>query len=532
LEPLLTNKELGLVVYPDGGAVPNPGAAGYGIHGYFYELTEDRAETKPVLIPNPMILSNTNQVFNVIPTTNGYVTAEKVVELQKKKACVTPVAYVDLADHFDSIETNNVAELTALLKIFELAESYGGVKSLCIMPDSKYVMDTMTAFIKGWKRNNWLKADGTSPKNLVLIQQLDIHQESLRNRGCDIQYHWVKGHNGDLGNGMADYFASIAVRVAAEHFRLQKGAGPRDPVLTKISPANKQYWGNEVERHPFLNFKRFYFNRVANMNHPGHYFMIEPSGPDMMIGKRANEAYAVVRLNTPDPSLEAVIQAQGRFGQHENRVILALADRVYNRFVNKFVDWFSSYAFHPSANHREVVFQDLRPVALEHNPPLLIYRSTEILLHLDNVLDKFLVQTGKADTVDEDVIDNEYANLSIVKDVTDEFYTVEEKGSGKNRVLKKILKTEFKVGIKTHTPKFEVKLPDGLVLNIKVPITFGMDLPNRNQLKRLEAENPNIYLVMWKDSDVSYRYAFVIDCISGVGIWSNYFCDRILLPVM
>lgn len=520
------DKKIRLIAYPDGGAIPNPGAAGYGVHGYYYDI--DATTVKPTLIVNPFLSQEeANKISYCTPTTQGYVHCNNKAEVGNAKVVFTkPLGYVDICDHLNVIGTNNVAELHGLLQIFLFALKNEEIKELCVLPDSKYVMETLQTYVQSWKRNNWYKSDGTQPKNLELIQEIDHCQESLKARGCKIQYTWVRGHNGDLGNGMADYFASIAVNAGQEHLRC--GAGGRTSKLLEVVSLEKNYWGKEVGKHPFLGFKRTYFNRVKEKNEPGHYFLIEPAETDTMIGKRANEAYAVVRLNKPCEMVENVIQAQGQFGQDENRVILGLIDRVFNKFVAKFSHWFGRRAFFGSANKREVLFRDMLPVALEHNPPLLMYRSTEILLSLDSLLDAFLVETGKSQ---RDIEDSSAPYLCpVIEDITSEFYLVEEKNNDSKSTRKLTLKPEFVVGYKNHILHKE-KVIDGKVFNLKFPVALGMDLPARNHLKRLEDDLPNIYLLTWSDSGVTLRYAFVIDCVSGIGIWSNYFCDRIMLPV-
>lgn len=523
----LKDKSIRLVAYPDGGAIPNPGAAGFGVHGYYFDI--DFQVDKATLLGNPFIIQEIqNRVSYCTPTTKGYESCDNLsVPKNKAVTFAKPLGYIDICDHLGSIETNNVAELHGLLQIYMFAAKNEEIKEICVLPDSKYVLDTMEIYVKSWKRNNWLKSDGIEPKNLLLIQELDQYQDALKGRGCKIEFKWVKGHSGDLGNGMADYFASIAVNAGQEYLRAGVVNNHRVKLLEEVS-SDKGYWTKDVVRHPFLGFRRTYFNRVKSKNEPGHYFMIEPSETDMMIGKRANEAYSVVRLNKPCELLENVISAQGQFGQEENRVILGLMDRIYNKFTSKFSLWFGRRAFFGSANRREVLFRDMSPVALEHNPPLLIYRATEILLNLDSLLDEFLVQTGKTER-DMESEENSYL-CPVIEDITTEFYNVEDKKTGGDISRKLTLRPEFTVGYKNHILHKE-KVIGGKVLNLKFPLVLGMDVPNRNQLKRLEVDLPNVYLLTWHDSGVTLRYAFVIDCVSGVGIWSNYFCDRIMLPV-
>ena len=83
--------------------------------------------------------------------------------------------------------THNRMEMTAVIKGLEAVESSSKV---LISSDSTYVINTMT---KGWKRK----------ANHDLWDQLD----SLV-RGRDVSWRWVRGHNGDRGNELADALAT------------------------------------------------------------------------------------------------------------------------------------------------------------------------------------------------------------------------------------------------------------------------------------------------------------------------------------
>jgi ribonuclease HI len=75
--------------------------------------------------------------------------------------------------------------------------------------DSRYVMDGLTKWIKGWQRNGWKTADKKPVKNADLWQALLDAAKPHR-----IEWVWVKGHAGHPENERADRLASDAAIAA------------------------------------------------------------------------------------------------------------------------------------------------------------------------------------------------------------------------------------------------------------------------------------------------------------------------------
>lgn len=96
--------------------------------------------------------------------------------------------------------TNNMGELMAVLDLLRsTAQIDNELRVLC---DSQYVINSITSWMPGWKRNGWRKKDGKPVRNVDLMQQLD---DALQNRR--VQFEWVKGHAGHVLNERADELA-------------------------------------------------------------------------------------------------------------------------------------------------------------------------------------------------------------------------------------------------------------------------------------------------------------------------------------
>ena len=92
--------------------------------------------------------------------------------------------------------TNNRMELMAAIKGLE------AIKGSCqveLYTDSKYVLQGITEWMANWKKNNWKTAAKKPVKNVDLWRLLA--EERARHQ---INWHWVKGHDGNPGNEKAD----------------------------------------------------------------------------------------------------------------------------------------------------------------------------------------------------------------------------------------------------------------------------------------------------------------------------------------
>ena len=96
--------------------------------------------------------------------------------------------------------TNQRMELTAAIQALTALTRPCAV---VLYTDSKYVLQGITIWIHGWKRNGWQNSAKQPVKNADLWRRLD--EVSARH---SIEWRWVKGHSGDHGNERADALAN------------------------------------------------------------------------------------------------------------------------------------------------------------------------------------------------------------------------------------------------------------------------------------------------------------------------------------
>jgi ribonuclease HI len=100
--------------------------------------------------------------------------------------------------------TNNRMELRAVIEGLKTLKKSS---KIVVYTDSKYVMEGIQSWIKGWKKNGWRTANRKPVKNSDLWQELDL--EVVKHQ---IEWIWVKGHAGNHFNEIAD---SLATKAAA-----------------------------------------------------------------------------------------------------------------------------------------------------------------------------------------------------------------------------------------------------------------------------------------------------------------------------
>jgi ribonuclease HI len=123
----------------------------------------------------------------------------------------------------EPLTTNNRMEMGAAIAALEAVKKLD--TKILIVTDSKYLIGCCTQWMGGWKKNGW-KRKGDPLKNLDLLQKLD---QLLTAR--DVQFKWVPGHSGHVGNEHVDRLGNeamdrLAQGLPAAHERRFDWTGP------------------------------------------------------------------------------------------------------------------------------------------------------------------------------------------------------------------------------------------------------------------------------------------------------------------
>ena len=110
----------------------------------------------------------------------------------------------------ESLTTNNKMEIQAVIGAYHqfeqhlLGQPFNHPDPVLLFTDSKYVVDGLNQWVPGWKSRGWKKADGKTPENLELWQELD----QMKAKYPQLKVGWVRGHNGHPQNEHCDQLAN------------------------------------------------------------------------------------------------------------------------------------------------------------------------------------------------------------------------------------------------------------------------------------------------------------------------------------
>lgn len=497
------------VLYTDGGSRP-PGVGGWGVHGYLFRDEPAKQGAG---------------VSNAVPTRFGY----------KMKGSglpdITLTHYIDAFGPILPTGTNNQAEILGAIKAFEFIQEHE-IKNATLLLDSQYALNGITDWMHGWCRNNWTKGDGQTVPNANLWKRCHELKSELDNGGVEFKFQWVKGHNGDLGNHLADRCATRAVFVG------RKG---HDAEVVMVEDA-KGYWGFKPERSRMLSHPNWYFaaGAVESYCSPDGrhvYYLGDPREEEELLGKKIAQAtFSVVYLKQADPILNLIRDTVARMGGDQYQA-LSVGDlrTIFKPDVYEELQKHGDLLINCDAkNHRLTMWdhgeKTLKVESINANgekvlrdetissilskdirPARLAYRAIEALQSLERTLQEYL-QPGEGTQVR-------------LTDLTGLLY--ESDTSKKKPVLK--LKGHITSALRSIDVDAGYATGDGGTGITKLRLTLSLDTPDRNTLAALAGEDTKVTLLTWPESPHAIRYAVVIEADGDVGIWSGIYANLHML---
>lgn len=490
-----TQPNQGMVIFTDGGCGPtNPGYMGYGVHGYLYN---DEKPKKGAGIPTHVL------------TSKGYVSKTTVAsQTATQFEQVTPISYFDGVGSVQEFGTNNVAEMLAVRAAVQKALEFA-IKRLTIVSDSEYVLKSITEWSNAWIRNNWIRQDGSPVPNADLWKTILQDIAILKDRGVELHWVWVRGH----GDGTDNSYGNLIVD---DYATIGKAYSAKGKVQYSIqTTAADGYWKSEVSKHPFLAYRSMYFSTNKDTQVPGEYYIGNQSKEDELLGKRISDgAYGVVQLVEPEPILEYVRTYQSDNSGEYERLVKAQVDNIYSTAVyDKLLNHGEFYLTRYRPNSFDVRTLGKAPIVDVLDPPLISARTFDCVAALKAILMAYRT--------------DEMASFEQT-DITDVLYSREVVTKKNKEVTEVALKPEYNVGFSALKVTVNVKTPNGK-LNIPITMTLGIDIPDRNTLKRLEADNIKVVVLTWSDAPDVFRYATVIQYKEDYSIWCGYYSNIVFI---
>lgn len=493
------------VFYTDGGYRPSIKLGGWGIHGYLFTDVEPKRGTgcKAAVI-----------------TRKGYLPNEQAGKISKSDleqlTNITITGYVNGFGTLMPETTNNIAEVTALIRTLEFAVEQN-LASVLVRPDSKYTMEGYRDYMDTWAKRDWCKADGNPVANRDLWMQLLALRNKLRDQGVEVEFLWVKGHSGELGNDTADMNATRSVIA---------GANQRPIEYFKVSPA-QGYWTRKLERSRFLCQPHWYFSALEGETGKTacgrHAYYMGSSGkggakadtdPVELFGKKVSDSrFTIAYLKEPDPVLEALREASVELamGRYMGLMVGELREILANDTYMELEQYGDQLLRRDYGKQRLSTSQDSLLVR-EFRPARLVYQGIETINALEQVLQHHL------NTPNEGAVRS--------TEITDILYEVEQ---GKKKSTFK-LKGHITSALRSQDVrvKYAVRAEDQN--EIDLTLTIGLDTPDRNTLAALAGEDTRVWVVTWPESQDAIRYATVVESQGCIGLWCTAYANIKLLP--
>ena len=523
----------GVVLYADGGSRENPGAAGSGIHGYLFEFSLPKKGTgnsKVVLTQHGYLTleeyankvgvkgANRKALTGNVPVMEPEATKDDCLSYANSNTPyeVTPIEYIDSWVAYEGARTNNYAELGAVRTALEniLTSVYVEHPELLyvqIHSDSSYVVKGFMEYMDRWAKRGWKRSNSDEPiPNIEMWQALHQLRNQYEATGIKLVLDWVKGHSGDLGNESADALATIAVCIASNKL-------PEDKSVFRTLPA-AGYWKDDHEK-PVMLFNKYAFFNPADISNElnGLFFTGATSLPLELLGSPQSDAgFSLVKVFEHESEaftpLLTVINKQTEVLEEMSVITAVDTDVLSSHAVLNDYQIAGADSFVVDASARYEMYTARRAALRKNiteviNPPYISFRVEDVKQHLIQFYNWYVCRDERLR----------------VTDLTEQFYYTATKKVKNVETEYTELLPRFKVGHRTETVDVLYAVDKTTDAHTPVILVLGRDLPDRNTLKRLETDEPRVYLLTHSEAGGVFRYATIIETNQGWILSSSYY---------
>jgi ribonuclease HI len=515
----------GYVFYPDGGCYPQHEYSGAGVHGYRWNLGltargighNSHSATFHGYVPKSESFDFANKEakaeVNGLPREQFQDWAKEEKDGKKNIDYRVPVErYYDAFIPMEFGGTNNTAELNAAIHCLERIAAEPDFKDagmVVIRQDSRYVVDGHNVYLQNWLDKDFTRRDGTKVSNPDLWKRFNTIASMIKAQGVYLNFEWVKGHGACIGNNAADELATAA-RIISKN---PKECEQLDDSF-RISEVT-DYWASKSDmRHPML-CQRFLYTAVDNtaQGDRREYCLSTQGKVAELNGKRtSDDGFSVIRI-APQRHIEDIVTKQMSLPREIDYKFQVDLDSVYGSDT-RYLDLYGVDFLHRALDHkRHLQTYGKVMVTQELHPPFLVDRMFDTTDILADFLDHY------KDTSQQVTLHT--------RDITADFFDVKDEEvkvkKGEEPQTKRVttIKPEIAVGYFKHKTLAHWKEQDGEIKECEITLRLGIDLPDRNALRRIGDRNPTVYLLTNRIGPGAFMYAVVIEAGDDAGIWSG-----------
>lgn len=475
------------VLYADGGFYNSEKAGGWGLHGYVY--TAGDLPTKGSGNPK------------AIPTAKGY------VEDKEADPMVKVVNYVDQFGGVPRARSNNHTELLAAKQALGYALDKG-LSHTIVYSDSEYVVKGINQYLPRWEQSGWRSRNGEEVANKEDWLEVASLLTRFKEKGSAVELAWIKGHNGHAGNEMADQWAGKGNSI---------GLNGMD-IKYSFEDKPEGYWKPKAKYNRIFCHAKWYFSsnkdEIRQTEDGRFIYCTGEHGDDEDVAKpQADSTNAVLYLKEQEPALEKL---RSHFIEQDQRqlghLFIGALNNITNPTIYADILRFGAPVFRKNKANLSISTNNKVPVVHHSTPTGLAHYNLDNINVLKDKLDRFL----------------EGDKSIIVTDITDLLYEVTEKKGGVERKIRKEINSTTKcldLSVHYNTGKVsDLRAMEAVpVKSAKVRLIMGTDIIRRNALAALAETVKRVAVISWRESDVVFRYATVIETDDDVGVWASPF---------